>query len=187
MTIAEREAETYRKAWAIQEYGIESPGAVFVSAFVEMAAPDVSDHILDAGCGAGAGIEALAQLGYARTSGADLIDVRAGAAADGAFWEGPLWHLRCTPHDWVYCCDVLEHVPDEFTMLVGARLLAAARRGAFFSIALEPDNFGALVGETLHKTVRPFVWWRDRLAELGRVVECRDLLSTGLYLVEPRR
>ena len=72
-------------------------------------------------------------------------------------------------------------------MLVVQRLLEVCRRGAFFSIALTTDVFGAYVGRPLHHTVESFVWWRDSLAELATMKEARDLGIHGLYLVEPRR
>jgi hypothetical protein len=34
--------------------------------------------------------------------------------------------------------------------------------------------------------VLSFVQWRDQLAALGTVKECRDMLMNGVYLVEPR-
>jgi hypothetical protein len=88
--------------------------------------------------------------------------------------------------DWVYCCDVLEHVPPQFTMLAIDQMLRVARLGVFLSIALVPDQFGVWVGEALHQTVQPFVWWRDSLREVGEVVDARDLLIHGVYVVRPR-
>lgn len=186
MNVEDAERETYEKVWEIAEYSTESPGVLFLPAFLEMGSPSKEHPILDAGCGAGAGMNALHEQGFRNVYGADIVDVRKGYAADCDFWQTPLWNILPVA-DWVYCCDVLEHVPEEFTMLVIARLLEVSSRGVFLSICLEPDNFGALVGQALHKTVRPFTWWRDRLAILGKIIECRDLLANGLYLVEPRR
>jgi hypothetical protein len=70
-------------------------------------------------------------------------------------------------------------------MLAAARMIEVCRRGAFFSICLQPDVFGSWVGQPLHQTVQSFTWWRDALGELGRVTDCRDLAATGLYFVEP--
>jgi hypothetical protein len=92
-------------------------------------------------------------------------------------------HPNRTTVDYIYCCDVLEHLPPQFTMLAIDQLLRVAQRGVFLSISLVPDNFGAWVGAPLHQTVQSFTWWRDGLAELGTVLEARDLLSTGLYWV----
>jgi hypothetical protein len=88
--------------------------------------------------------------------------------------------------DYVYCTDVLEHIPPTFTMLVVQRLLDVSRRGVFLSIALVHDQFGPWVGTPLHQTVQSFVAWRDQLSELGEMVECRDLLNTGIYFLRSR-
>jgi hypothetical protein len=65
-------------------------------------------------------------------------------------------------------------------------LLEVARRGVFLSISLMPDEFGAFVGKRLHQSVQTFVQWRDQLHAIGTVVEARDLLHCGVYLVKPR-
>jgi hypothetical protein len=65
-------------------------------------------------------------------------------------------------------------------------LLEVARRGVFLSISLMPDQFGKWIGKPLHQSVQTFPEWRDQLAAIGRVIEARDLLHTGIYLVEPR-
>ena len=186
MNLAAVERDLYDKAFAIDAYSIESPGELFAPAFLEMAAPNVGESVLDAGCGTGKGALALEACGL-RPTLLDLVDARIDAAMHFPFIGAAcLWRALPVQCDWAYCCDVLEHIPEEFTMLVAMRVIHAAKHGAFFSIALEPDNFGTLLGEPLHKTVRPFTWWRDHLSELGGVAACRDVLTNGLYLVEPR-
>jgi len=98
-------------------------------------------------------------------------------------WKGTIKDIR---FDWVYCCDVMEHLPEALTMLAVHQLLSVARKGVFLSINFQPDVFGAWVGHALHQTVKPFTWWRDMLSEVGEVVEARDLLRTGLFMVRPR-
>jgi hypothetical protein len=101
---------------------------------------------------------------------------------------GCLWHdlrgLTVGPFEWVYCTDVLEHIPTAFTMLVVSRLLEVAEEGVFLSVSFVPDQMGVWIGETLHETVQPFTWWRDALNEVGEVVEARDLLGKGAFLVK---
>jgi len=85
--------------------------------------------------------------------------------------------------DYGFCCDVMEHIPTEFTMLVLYRILSSCKT-TWFQIALVPDNCGQLIGETLHLTVRPFTWWLNRFLDLGAHVEdARDLIDSGLYIV----
>jgi hypothetical protein len=121
--------------------------------------------------------------------GCDLVDVRSDGArtAFPAFIETSLWRSDRSlgAADWVYCCDVLEHIPTAFTMLVVERLLDVAKQGVFLSICHQPDQHGAWVGEALHQTVQPFVWWRDHLSQIGELIEARDLLMNGIFVVRP--
>lgn len=185
MSVLQRERDLYEKVWTLDQYGVMSPGEEFAEAFFQMVGGELygTDTMLDAGCGAGKGALALSKRGL-QPFLVDLVDVRCEEAKRFAFKRTSLWTLDVPLQDWGYCCDVMEHLPKEYTMLAASRILNAVKHGAFFSIALVPDNMGVFVGEPLHKTVEPFTWWRDRLAELGRIIECRDLLSNGLYLVE---
>ena len=46
--------------------------------------------------------------------------------------------------------------------------------------------FGKEIGEPLHVTVMPFTWWRDRLGEVGEVLDARDLMHGGVFHVGSR-
>jgi len=195
MSIAATERETYEAVWTgIAQYGDNSPGLEQVDRFLDMSGA-TGGSVLDAGCGSGKGALALQDKGFDVT----LADLTASGLTEAAqalpFARVELWHdlspvayasTGMTKFAYVYCCDVLEHVPPEFTMLVIARLLAVTRTGLFLSISTVGDAYGAWVGKPLHQTVKDFVWWRDRLNELGQVEECRDLLNGGLYYVRPR-
>jgi len=87
------------------------------------------------------------------------------------------------PYDWVYCTDVLEHLPPQFTMLAVDQMLRVATRGVFLTISTQPDQFGVWVGRSLHQTVQHYVWWRDSLRELGELVDARDLIGTALFVI----
>jgi SAM-dependent methyltransferase len=190
--ITARETQTYTDLFALDAYAAHSPGEQYVPLFLDMAQPRRDHVILDAGCGSGKGAVALKAHGFVDVrccdlTAAGLVD----AAKDLAFYEACLWkdlraqlpYLFGRQVDWVYCCDVLEHIPPTFTMLVISRLLEIARKGVFLSIALQPDVFGVWVGKPLHQTVQSFTDWRDQISELGTVTDARDLLTTGMYLV----
>lgn len=194
--LLETERQTYGEAWSLQDYAAHAPGEHYAPKFLEMAGlsgdrPGLQARtltVLDAGAGSGKGALALEALGF----GVTLVDITADGLVPEArrfrYISAPLWsNLRANVgrFDFVYCCDVLEHLDESMTMLAIARMLDASTRGLFLSIALVPDQFGLLVGRPLHLTVRPFTWWRDRIGELGTIVECRDLIDAGLYLVTP--
>jgi 2-polyprenyl-3-methyl-5-hydroxy-6-metoxy-1,4-benzoquinol methylase len=194
--LLERERIKYEAMWEVESYNLESPGERYLPLFIDMAKPKQQDVVLDAGCGAGKGMDALRSAGL-KAYGYDLtVDPK-----DPYKYAGCLWHDLCEvfhgtfrvnkiegyrpePFDWVYCTDVLEHIPTAFTMLVVARLLKIAMNGAFFSISFQPDQMGVWIGETLHETVQPYLWWRDNLAEVGEIIESRDLLGKGVFLLK---
>jgi SAM-dependent methyltransferase len=214
LSLVARERETYEAMWLVEDYAKTSPGGQLVPAFMEMSGAKPTAYasdsllenlrakgmggllrpyqqtVLDAGCGSGKGAVALQQAGF-RVEMCDLTT--AGLIEDAInipFHEACLWDPLKPQvgrtYDWVYCCDVLEHIPTPFVMLAVSRLLEVAHKGVFLSIALQGDNFGIWVGKPLHQTVMGFVQWRDVLSELGHVKECRDMLMNGIYLMEPK-
>lgn len=189
MSVLASERDTYQAIWANDSYAAISPGERYADVFQQMAGA-TSGTVLDAGTGSGKGALALMVRGFS-VDGCDLTPdgLVPDAKRTVAFREVCLWgdlKRQLGQRDYVYCCDVMEHIPTSFTMLVAQRLIDVAITGVFFSIALVPDTFGQFVGHPLHKTIQSFVEWRDQLSELGRMVECRDLGQVGLYLVAPR-
>jgi 2-polyprenyl-3-methyl-5-hydroxy-6-metoxy-1,4-benzoquinol methylase len=199
--LAREEQAKYERIWGVPLYARNSPGERLAPAFVDMTHPHADATILDAGCGSGKGAIALRALGYHVTM-CDITDSGIVDEAKGIpFFPAILWEdQRAKPRRWmsnrwtgsqmfdhVYCCDVLEHIPPTFTMLVVARLLEVARKGVFLSIALQMDDFGAWAGEALHQTIQPYVVWREQLSALAHVTESRDLLNNGLFYLEHRR
>jgi 2-polyprenyl-3-methyl-5-hydroxy-6-metoxy-1,4-benzoquinol methylase len=203
--ILNTEAALYETAWNMGGYGDYSPGEkylpIFEDAITQGGAVRLSDfqNVLDAGAGSGKGAQALLSKGY-RVA---MCDLNFEGLEDPTLRQRVpsveicLWHdLSVLPYmakafdqrfeggfHWGYCCDVMEHIPPQFTMLVAQQLLNIVQSGVFFSISLTTDQFGYFAGEPLHKTVQPFVWWRDSLSELGPVVDARDLGNVGTYLV----
>jgi SAM-dependent methyltransferase len=145
--------------------------------------------VLDAGCGSGKGMIALRKAGFEDVHGCDLTDSGLIPEARGEFefehavlWQD-LYKQDVDFVDWVYCTDVLEHIPTALTMLVVARLLEVAERGVFLTVSMVPDVMGFWIGKPLHETVQPFLWWRDHIKTVGRIVEARDLLTAAAFLV----
>lgn len=199
MTVQQDERALYETVWTMPAYAEHAPGEVYLPIFQQMRESRRSrmlfetwlpaDSVLDAGTGSGKGALALSGAGY-RVTCCDLTpDGLVPEAQNLPFVETCLWGDvlgACGRHDWVYCTDVLEHIPPVFASLVVYRLLQCAKSGAFFSISLVPDSFGKWVGRPLHQTVMPYGAWLSTLNELGTVVDARDLGQTGVYLVEPR-
>jgi len=185
------ETEKYQSAWALDAYAKNSPGASLVPLFLDMAKPQ-RGSVLDAGCGSGKGAVALANEGFAVTMCDLTPDGLTPESAHLPFQSAVLWKdlrpvARQTGREWfdyAYCCDVLEHIPTSFSMLVISRLLDVSKHGVFLSISTVHDEYGSFIGEPLHQTVKPFVWWRDQIGALARVVEARDLLINACFWVK---
>ena len=188
MRVTTAERERYETVWGdLQDgYSKVSPGLDMLPVFLEHAQPPAS--VLDAGCGSGRAAVALAALGFDvlccdLTADGLVPEARALPFKAACLWQPLRPAVQRGMFDWVYCADVLEHVPTQFTMLAVDQLLRVAKHGVFLSVAFVPDQFGAWLGAPLHQTVQPYTWWRDWLAELGTVRAARDLITTGLFLV----
>ena len=189
MNIIEIERAKYSEMWTdVPAYRDYSPGMENVSRFMDVIKPDPGSDILDIGCGTGsAGLqfEKLGLIPY-------WIDITsAGLSPDvhyERFVEAALWSDWPDDFDYMnygFCCDVMEHIPTEYTMLVVDRILSACET-TWFQIALVPDQFGAAIGQPLHLTVKPFYWWLERLRLAGKIIDARDLCGQALYIVEQK-
>lgn len=184
---ARQERNKYSEIWKFEEYKKFSPGLENVPRFMDVMKPENGASLLDVGCGAGvAGLE-FKRLGL-DVWWLDITDAGLDPVVNrDRFIEAPLW--SAWPWDsgargWSYgfCCDVMEHIPPEYVMLVIDRILEACET-VWFHIALKPDQFGMMIGEPLHLTVRPYEWWLVRLATVARIMDARDLCGNGMFVV----
>ena len=75
-------------------------------------------------------------------------------------------------------CDVMEHMPPEYVMLVLDRIISACRM-TWFTISFVPDEFGQAIDQSLHLTVQPFTWWREHLASLAHLHDAAICAAPG--------
>lgn len=185
MSLAEEEKAKYEKAWNHANYRNYSPGEKIAVDYVLECEP-TRKRIIDFGTGTGRGALVLHKLGFNVT----MIDI-----ADNCLDEevkdrignrlviGSLWDKLDLPRaEEGFCTDVMEHIPPDKVDDVIKNIIAMTDR-AFFHICLREDHFGQVLEEHLHLTVRPFTWWRDKLAEYGTVLDARDLINNGWYYV----
>ncbi len=186
MKVLEAERAKYEQVWSMPDYHKIRPGVTHIPMFASIANPQPGESVIDLGCGSGAAGEMLAEEFGLSATYLDFVHV---GGVGEPFIEQCLWMplpSRNPPWKYGYCCDVMEHIPPEYVMLVVRNIMDACE-SVFFSISFQPDNFGKRLGETLHLTIMPYVWWRDRLAEFGELVEARDMLGEGVFYVRNRR
>lgn len=181
------ERAKYEEIHAFPEYGANSPGMINVERFMRVVPEEERGHsLLDIGCGTGLAGLAFTEYGFS-VSWWDITDAALDARVPRErFTLGPVWrgHVKWK-FDWGYSCDLLEHLPPQFTMLAVDNILRSCHR-AWLQIHFIHDNSGRLIGRPLHLTVQPFNWWRDSLAEVCVIDECRDLCGEGLFIVRRR-
>lgn len=181
MSLEIREKEKYEKIWTIPSYRVSSPGyicsRVFFEFFENRIQPD--DTISDFGCGTG-----LAALTFLEHDlNIHLIDIAANCLQDKIealtllmpdrvrFTTACLWNLPKTipPTDWIYCMDVLEHIPEEKIDQVLQEMAKRTKKGGVLQIFLQDEPFGDCIEETLHLTIKPQDWWISKIKEHWRV------------------
>lgn len=180
-----RETDKYRRMFQHPSYHQWSPGFDAVAWFLENSAAEPNDIVVDAGCGLGRAAVELKKYGF-KVYCLDLADFREEEAKNIMFIEECLWQLQKTRlFDWIYCCDVMEHIPEEKVDIVFDKLARATVKGAMFQIALDLDGCGSLIGETLHLTVKPAEWWHAKIVKRWQIVKTAAEItrSVGRYQV----
>ena len=185
------EQAKYQRLWNMPEYRAYSPGSQAIDWFVEMAHPKIGDSVLDIGCGSGKASAELMARGY-KVLGIDFasncLDDDACIPFMQADLRAPLLNrvrvkLSTTSRaDFAFCADFMEHMPTEWVMYV-LNNIKTTTKNCWFLIPFTSDVFGRVIGQPLHLTVRPFTWWRDRMREIGDLVDARDLMGRGVFLL----
>jgi len=172
--IASRERKKYYKLWQHYPlYRLYSPGQFCVSCFFNVFSSDIKkgDHVIDFGCGTGRVALAFLEKGLDVT----LMDFSPNCLDDNIaqlvseklrFIEACLWELpkNMAKAEWIYCCDVLEHIPEEKIDIVLENMSRLNLKGGFFSICLKPDNFGPTsIKSPLHICIKNKNWWKSKI------------------------
>lgn len=172
------ERAKYDKLWQHEAYRTVSPGEQWATLFLEHARPEANADAIDFGCGTGRGGLALALFGAMRVKMLDFtancLDEHVAEAcisqpARIGFDVQDLTKPIPQSAAYGYCCDVMEHIPTDDVPTVLRNILSSANQ-VFFGISTVDDVMGALIGETLHLTVKPMAWWVEQIREAGAKV-----------------
>lgn len=181
----EQERNKYRRMWERESYRERSPGLRHLRQALNWLRPSAGASFTDWGCGTGAALERLAELGFA-ARGVDIADNCYTGALP--FVEACLWDLPADLEatDYGFCADVMEHIPPAYVQPVLDGIAARTHAACYFQIALFDDDMGKAIGETLHLSVFPHEWWRRRVLRAFRRAEFSVLRGKHLLVVGRR-
>jgi len=179
--LARIEADKYRRVWERPEYRRVSPGQLECERALAVFGAQAGESLIDYGSGPARATKWFANKGLSVTG----VDIAPNAAeTDVPVVEACLWDLPADlgPSDYAYCCDVMEHIPQQQVDAVITGIRERTRGGAYWRIATRPDVMGKrLLGEPLHLTVKPADWWRRRFETYWPLVDVVE--DTGRDLV----
>jgi len=188
-----REQAKYDVIWReLPSYRDCSPGEIFASYFFDGFKGKMrpGQTIIDFGCGTAR----VAKSFLAKGLNVTLVDISPYSLDEEVrnalklfsqqieFVQACLWQLPPSLKSayWIYCCDVLEHIPEEKVDEVLAAIAERMRFGGYFSICLKEDLVGKEIGLPLHLTVKERGWWEERISKYFMIAS-EDVLSKGLY------
>ena len=159
------EKTKYDTVWRMQEYRRISPGELAVDNFLTWAVS--ADTLVDLGCGPGRASLLLSD--HYKVTMLDISDrcldiqPRNSLSDNLTFKQACLWDFTLPQQDYGYCCDVMEHIPEEKVDAV-FDCIAACCDSVYFQIHLKEDC-GKFIDEPLHLTIKPTNWWHRKILE----------------------
>ena len=184
---SQKEKAKYEKMWQEKSYRGASPALSYLEHFIRVANPGKS--IVDFGCGTGQASLEFKKRGFDVT----LVDLASNClnpvvqnelSENFRFVECSLWDIpEEVEADYGYCCDVMEHLPEDKVAATLKGIYKATVGSTFFSISTINDSCGKLIGDTLHLTVKPAEWWVDRIEEVGWTVKSLNKQACNFSLL----
>lgn len=169
-----------------------SPGEIFAPLFLQFFKEELrkGETLIDFGSGTGRSINPFISSGL----NVIMVDFSPHALDEeirhfihlcpdrASFVEACLWDLpdSLKPSDWIYCCDVLEHIPEQQIEAVLRGMAARMKKGGYFTICLQEDLSGKQLSLSLHLTVKDKEWWKRKLSCHFTILKEEPILE-GLY------
>jgi SAM-dependent methyltransferase len=186
VVIGRTEQQKYEDMWEHRAYAERSPGSVVAYKFLDKARPKAGDTILDIGCGSGKASIVLQDAGLQVTAvdfAKNCLDPWVRDRVD--FLQHDVTKPFPVKAKWAFSADLLEHIPEEDVESALRNILDSAEV-AFLQISCVHETWGELIGETLHLTVKPPEWWKQKVESLDATVLWRESsdVHTDLLVVK---
>lgn len=185
----------YEKMWNQELYRKRSPGLLLATFFLYHIQDrvKVGDSILDFGCGTGAASLLFFEKGLDVT----LVDIANNCLSPIArdlvqnktakfkFIEASLWDLPqdLNPCDWIYCIDVLEHLPEPKLMEALQSMAKKTKKGGALQVFLEDETMGESIGEKLHLSIYPLNWWIEKISSFWKIEHVQEIIPNLRYCI----
>ena len=170
--------QIYEKQWTIEEYKPTSPGLDQSPAVINWAKEKGIKTILDAGCGMGYATKKFIEAGF----DAEGLDIASNClqVENIKFHNVPIWDTRLNRiYDLVFCCDVMEHVPEgkvEDTL----KELRRIGKYVFLKVACFEDNiWRKYFKQPLHITIKSFDWWKEKISRHFKILDWAENYTKG--------
>lgn len=181
LALAER--EKYMRVWEFDDYRRDSPGMREMRRAYATCNMRPGRRLYDFGSGPARATEWFQRQGLYVVG----IDIAPNAKeTEVSVIEACLWDLpvNLEPADYGFCCDVMEHIPEEKVDDVLAGIARLTLWSAYFRIATRLDVFGPkLIGQPLHLTVRDATWWIDKVKDHFDKVSVVELKPRDIILL----
>ena len=186
--------------WAHEFYRLLSPGCKAASLFLETFKKEIKpgDSLTDLGCGTGRAALSFFEIDLK----VHLVDIADNCLEEKiatlmllspdrlSFTQASLWELpdSVQQSDWIYCVDVLEHLPREKVETALKLLASKTKKGGLIQVFHEEESFGTFIDETLHLTIETQQWWTEKISscwELLAVITIVPLIRTTYIVGAP--
>jgi hypothetical protein len=169
------EKDKYQAMWELPSYSTVSPGELIAPLFCAVAKPMPHELVIDFGCGSGKGGKRIKEIANCRVN---LVDFAENCCENILIAD--LSKRMSIVGNYGFCADVMEHIPPDQVDDVIKNICDCVDY-AFFQISLVPDRMGALIGQTLHLSVHPFEWWKEKLQGYGTLTFSEDHGDSAVF------
>ncbi|MBM3199182.1 MAG: class I SAM-dependent methyltransferase [Chlamydiae bacterium] len=190
-----KEKNKYERMWQQELYRKVSPGYLSAEGFLSFIRTRMNplDTIIDFGCGSGLAALPFLEAGCKTV----LIDIAENCLADKidaltylipdllSFQLGCLWNLppSLAQGDWIYCMDVLEHIPPEKIDDSLKEMALRTKKGGALQVFLVEERMGELIGEQLHLTLHPLSWWTQKMETYWEIEQIEPIIPDVRYCI----